>query len=203
MIPTNTLFSGLSLPDNGGLTANHDSHVTSFHVPLYFSHPKLPQIEITNPVISTQILPTLLDLLVETGSANEQSLKIFKDLLPLYEGQSMLRTPIPEKDDRKEWQFSTMNPGGTWISARSASHPYRLVVPLKPDAMWRFSDPSTDPREIYPEEDVDILDLIDIVQTRYGPEAAKWANEAAHAALWWIEDNHRRWKYDPNNEILA
>ncbi|KAJ5248809.1 hypothetical protein N7468_000260 [Penicillium chermesinum] len=170
---------GLSLPNNGGLTANHDSHVTSFHVPLYFSHPKLPQIELTNPVISTQILPTILDLLIQTKSVNEQSLAILGDLLPLYEGQSMIRAPIRNKNGRREWQFTTMNPGGTWISVRSADKPYRLVE--------------------HPEQNVDIDALIDAVQAQYGPEPAKWTNEAAHVAHWWIKDTFRRWKYDPEN----
>lgn len=196
----NSHYSGLSLPNNGGLTANHDSHVTSFHVPLYFSHPGLPQIEMKNQVISTQILPTVLDLLIETASVNEASLKVLKDLLPLYEGQSMLRDLIPERDGKQEWQFTTMNPGGTWISVRSASQPYRLVVPLRPDAPWRFSDPVADPLEERAESGVDLPALIDSVQTHYGPGAAAWFNDAAHAAHWWIKDNFRRWKYDPEAE---
>lgn len=148
--------------------------------------------------MSTSILPTMLDFLIETGSLDEQSAKIIGDLLPLYEGQTMLRPLIQEWDGKQEWQFNTMNPGGTWISLRAAAQPYRLVVPLKSDAPWRFTNPAVDPSELSPQEDLDIVALMDTVQTTHGPEAAKWLNEAAHVGQWWIAENHRRWKYNPH-----
>lgn len=188
---------GLSLPNDGGHTPYHNPHVSSFHVPLFFSHPSLPPIEIDSAVLSTQILPTILDFLIESSSLNEKSTKIMKDLLPMYEGQSMLRPLIPSQDGKREWQFTVMNPGGTWVGIRSASEPYRLVAPLKSDAQWRFTNVDHDPFELQPDEDYDLRTLIDAVQTWYGPEAAGWLNEAGHVALWWIEENHRRWKFDP------
>ena len=115
----------------------------------------------------------------------------------MYEGQSMLRPLIPSQDGKREWQFTVMNPGGTWVGIRSASEPYRLVAPLKSDAQWRFTNVDRDPFELQPDEDYDLRTLIDAVQTWYGPEAAGWLNEAGHVALWWIEENHRRWKFDP------
>ncbi|KAJ5337882.1 Alkaline phosphatase-like alpha/beta/alpha [Penicillium brevicompactum] len=191
---------GLSLPNDGGVTANHDPHVGSFHVPLFFSHPKLPQIEVDSAVLSTQILPTILDLLIESSSIDEHDTKIVKDLLSMYEGQSMIRDLIPEQDGKREWHFSTMNPGGTWVSMRAAEQPYRLVVPLIADAPWRFTDVIADPFELRPEEDLNIVDLHDIVQTRYGPVAAKWLSEAAHVSQWWIAENHKRWGYNATLE---
>ncbi|KAI2733808.1 hypothetical protein CBS147332_823 [Penicillium roqueforti] len=189
---------GLSLPNDGGITANHDPHVGSFHVPLLLAHPKLPPIEISGAVLSTQMLPSILDILIETSNINEQSAHILKDLLPLYEGQSLLRPLISEQDKKSEWHFSTMNPGGTWVSMRAAGKPYRLVVPLIPDAPWRFTNVVADPLEFSPEEDTDIVSLFDAVQTRHGPEAARWLSEAAHVSQWWIADNFRRWKYSPD-----
>ncbi|KAJ5633284.1 Alkaline phosphatase-likealpha/beta/alpha [Penicillium lividum] len=191
---------GISLPNDGGVTANHDPHVGNFHVPLYFSHPKLPQIEVTSPVVSTQILPTILDLLIESSSLTGESLQIVKDLLPLYEGQSMLRPLIPEQDGKREWHFSTMNPGGTWFSMRDAVNPYRLVVPLVEDAPWRFTDIVADPFELHPDEELDFLSLLRDVEARHGVDASNWLNEAAHVAYWWIPENHRRWKYEAENE---
>lgn len=191
---------GLSLPNDGGLTPYHNPHASSFHVPLFFSHPHLPQIEIDSPVLSTQILPTILDFLIESSSLNEASTAIMKDLLPMYEGQSLLRPLVPELDGKQEWQFTVMNPGGTWVGIRSAGAPYRLVAPLKPDAQWRFTNVEHDPFELQPGEDYDLRTLIDAVQTWYGPEAARWLNEAGHIALWWIEENHRRWKFDPKED---
>ncbi|KAJ5640104.1 Alkaline phosphatase-like alpha/beta/alpha [Penicillium longicatenatum] len=187
---------GISLPNDGGVTANHDAHVGNFHVPLFFSHPKIPQIEVNGPVVSTQILPTILDLLIESSSLTGESLQIVKDLLPLYEGQSMLRPLIPEQDGKREWHFSTMNPGGTWFSMRDAVHPYRLVVPLIPDAPWRFTDIIADPFELHFDEELDFLSLLRDVEARHGVNASAWLNEAAHVAYWWIPENHRRWKYE-------
>ncbi|KAJ5423337.1 Alkaline phosphatase-like alpha/beta/alpha [Penicillium cf. griseofulvum] len=191
---------GLSLPNDGGITAWHSPHVGNFHVPLFFSHPKMPQIDLGDAaILSTQILPTILDLLIETKSIDEQGAKILGDLLPMYEGQSMIRTLIPEKDGKHEWQFSTMNPGGTWFTVRAASKPYRLIVPLKADGKWRFTDLSTDPFELNPLEDHQLMFLSDAVQKNHGPEAVKWLAEAAHVAHWWVKENHRRWKFDPKN----
>lgn len=161
----------------------------------------MPQIEVEDAVIATQILPTLLDLLIETSSVDEKSTQILKDLLPLYEGQSMLRPLIPEHNGKQEWHFSTMNPGGTWVSMRSAAQSYRLVVPLIPDAPWRFSDVVQDPLELNVAEDLDIIALIEWVQIRYGPRAGKWLNEAAHVGHWWIKENRRRWGVDPEEDI--
>ncbi|KAJ5952846.1 uncharacterized protein N7479_011259 [Penicillium vulpinum] len=190
---------GLSLPNDGGITAWHSPHVGNFHVPLFFSHPKLPQIEVSNAVLTTQVLPTILDLLIETSSIDEQGAKIISDLLPMYEGQSMLRELIQEHEGRKEWHFSTMNPGGTWFTMRSAAQPYRLVVPLRADGKWRFTDVVADPFELEPVDDHQILFLADVVLKKHGPEAVKWLNEASHVAKWWVKENHRRWHFNPNN----
>lgn len=80
---------------------------------------------------------------------------------------------------------------------RAAAQPYRLVVPLISDAPWRFTNVVTDPFELEPEEDMDITALFEVVQTRHGPDAAKWLSEAAHISQWWIAENHRRWKFSP------
>ena len=178
----------------------HDSpHVANEHVPLVFSHPKLPPIEVDLPVQSTQILPTILDLLTETPSLNENARSIVKDdLLPMYQGQSMLRYLIPEHKRTQEWHFTTLNTGGMYLALRSATKSYRVVIPLIPNAKWRFTDIETDPFERQAIKDFDILSLVNIVQSQHGTEAAEWLNEAVHIAQWWIEDNHRRWNYDPN-----
>lgn len=165
---------------------------------MLLAHPKLPPVEVNDAVLSTQLLPSILDLLIETSSVNEGSMEVLKDLLPLYQGQSLLRPLIPEKGDKKEWHFSTMNPGGTWISMRAAGKPFRLVVPLISDAPWRFTNVVDDPFELQPDEDTDITSLFEVVQTRHGPDAAGWLSEAAHISQWWIAENHRRWKFDPN-----
>ena len=170
----------------------------NYHVPLVFSHPKLPHVEISNAVHSSQILPTILDLLIESSSVNEGSVKILKDLLPIYQGQTMLRKPvIPEEDHHRDWHFTTMNPGGSWIAMRSTSRPYRLIVPLLTNAKWRFTDLETDKLEMKPVTHHDVVSLVDSVQERYGPQAAQWVIEAANVAKWWLPEHYRLWQYDP------
>ncbi|KAJ5091918.1 hypothetical protein NUU61_006788 [Penicillium alfredii] len=190
---------GLSLPNDGGITARDSPHVANFHVPLLFAHPKLPQLEIDNATMSTQILPTILDLLIETSSVNEESTKILRDLLSLYGGQSIIRTMIPEQMGWKEWHFGTTNPGGGMVCLRSAAQPYRLVVPLNSDGRWRFTNFVEDPFELEPLEENEADSLITTVEKKHGPDAANWLDEASQVATWWIDDNFRRWKWDPSN----
>ena len=54
-----------------------------------------------------------------------------------------------------------------------------------------------------PEEEFDFVSLLGVVQTRYGPEVAKWLDEAAYVSQWWISENHRRWKYDADSEMKS
>ncbi|KAJ5084956.1 hypothetical protein NUU61_009535 [Penicillium alfredii] len=203
-IANETLFimagdHGLSLPNDGGQTAHGSPHVANFEVPLYFSHPKLPQIQLTDAVHSTQILPTILDLLIETSSLDKQSNKIVKDLLPLYQGQSILRPLVAEHNGTRQWHVTTTNQGNDWVGLRSAPDPYRLIAPLHRDAKWRFTDLHADPLELKPLEHYQALHLMDMVEKEHGVEAAAWVHVAARVATWWMWDNHRRWKFDPGN----
>ena len=144
---------------------------------------------------SVQILPTILDLLRESQSTNTNSTQMINDLLPLYEGQSMIRPIIGEEAGRKNWQFTVMNTGGTWLSIRSASRPYRLVMPLVPDVEWRFSNVVEDPYETHYAIAFDLPVLYRIVESRHGSEATSWLNEAAHVAKWWVVENRLRYEY--------
>ncbi|KAJ5559068.1 hypothetical protein N7535_009067 [Penicillium sp. DV-2018c] len=188
---------GISLPENSGVTPYDNPHVASFHVPLVFAHPQLPTIEIDSRVSSKQILPTILDLLSESGSLDDQAKKVIKDLLPLYEGQSMIRPAIPEKDGKQDWQFSVMNTGGTWLAMRSAAKPYRLIIPLISDVEWRFSNVEIDPHEVDALQDFSLLNLMKMVSREHGEEAVRWINDAAHVTKWWVEENWRRYEYVP------
>lgn len=198
MIHTNRT-SGLSLLEDGSVTPNDGPHIANFAVPLIFSHPKLPPIQIDGRVTSTQILPTILDLLVQSNSLDEKSALAIQDLLPIYEGQSMIRELVPEKDGRLAWQFTVMNTGGTWLSCRSAPKPYRLVVPLLPDVEWRFSDTELDPHEEHTLQSFNLVPLLRDVEKKHGAEAAQWVNDAAHVAQWWVSENWRRYEYTPEN----
>jgi hypothetical protein len=111
----------------------------------------------------------------------------------------MIRGPVPEKDGRLDWQFSVMNTGGTWLALRSASKPYRLVVPLVPDVEWRFSDVSIDPHEERTLQSFPLPPLLEDVKKKHGEEAGQWVNDAAHVAQWWVSENWRRYEYMPEN----
>lgn len=188
----------MSLPNDGGVTPYDNPHIGSFHVPIILAHPKLPAVEINTPIISHQILPTILDLLIQTSSAGENGIQILRDMLPLYEGQSLIRPLIPEQDGKKDWQFTVMNTGGSWLGMRSAARPqFRLVVPLVVDLEWRFTDLNRDPDELHPIQHFSLLDLFEALEDEYGEDGTNYLREAAHVAEWWVLDNWRRYGYSP------
>ncbi|KAJ5537250.1 hypothetical protein N7513_010436 [Penicillium frequentans] len=190
---------GLSIIEDGGATPYDNPHVSNFHVPLVFSHPQLPPINVDGRVTSMQILPTILDLLVESGSVDEAATHAIEDLLPLYEGQSIIRDLVPEKDGRQDWQFAVMNTGGTWLALRSASKPYRLVIPLVQDVEWRFTDVDIDPHELHTLQSFSLIPLLEDVARVHSDEAVEWIKEAAHVTQWWVSENWRRYEYVPEN----
>ena len=112
----------------------------------------------------------------------------------------MIRPIVPESDGKRVWQFTVMNTGGTWLSLRSASKPYRLVMPLVPDVEWRFSDIALDPTEIHYQMAFDLPVLFGLVESRYGSEASNWLNEAAHVGKWWVAENRRRYEYNGDDD---
>ncbi|KAJ5731428.1 uncharacterized protein N7483_005936 [Penicillium malachiteum] len=189
---------GISLLENNGITPYDNPHVANFHVPLVISNPRLPPIEVNSSVTSIQILPTILDLLNESGSLDEQSERAIKDLLPMYEGQSIIRPIINQTEETRNWQFSVMNTGGSMVAMRSAGELYRLIVPLVPEVEWRFTNLEVDPHEEKPIKSFDLETLRSAIAMKYGSEAVGWLNEAARAAQWWVADNWRRYEYSPS-----
>lgn len=190
---------GISLIENGGNSPYDNPHVANFHVPLVFSHPKLPAIDIDGRVSSLQILPTILDLLVESSSLDKKSARAIQVLLPLYEGQSMIRDLVPEKDGRLDWEFTVMNTGATWLALRSAPKPYRLIIPLVPDVEWRFSNVDLDPQEQHTLQSFNLLPLLEQVAEKHGDDAVQWIKDAAHVAQWWVSENWSRYEYTPES----
>ncbi|OQE27729.1 hypothetical protein PENSTE_c004G03891 [Penicillium steckii] len=191
---------GISLIEDGGVTPYDNPHVSNFHVPLVFAHPKLPPINIDSRVTSMQIMPTIMDLLVESGSLDKNQSKAIQDLLPLYEGQSMIRETVPAKDGKRDWQFTVMNTGATWLALRSADKPYRLVIPLVPDVEWRFSNVETDPHELHTQSSFELGPLLYQVSRDHDEEAVEWVKEAAQVTKWWVGENWLRYEYDPKTE---
>ncbi|KAJ5541875.1 Alkaline phosphatase-like alpha/beta/alpha [Penicillium sp. DV-2018c] len=192
---------GLSLPNDGGITPYDNPHVGSFKVPIVVAHPQLPPVQIDSPVISSQIVPTIIDLLIESASLSTDSTRAARDLRSLYEGQSLIRPQVVKQDQREAWHFTVMNTGGSWLSVRSAARPeFRLVIPLVNDVEWRFSDVSKDPQELNPIERFSLVDLAAAIKKEYDEETLNWLYNAAYVSNWWVMDNWDRWGFSPKNK---
>jgi hypothetical protein len=115
----------------------------------------------------------------------------------MYEGQSIIRPIITHNKKTSYYQFTVMNTGGSMVAMRSADAPYRLIVPLVPEVEFRFTDLSNDPQEEKAIKAFDFKPLMKAVQEDHGEDAAKWVNDAARAAQWWVTDNWNRYEYNP------
>ncbi|CAL5874008.1 uncharacterized protein PFLUO_LOCUS8293 [Penicillium psychrofluorescens] len=189
---------GLSLPNNGGITPYDNPHAGNFHVPIVLAHPHLPPVEISAPVSSNQIVPSIIDLLVESSSLNNNTKRVATDIRSLYEGQSLIRRQITEKENRPVWHFTVMNTGGSWLALRSAARPeLRLVIPLVNDVEWRFSDLQKDPNELNPILRFKLADLASTLKAQYDESVLHWLWDAAYVANWWVIENWHLYQYDP------
>lgn len=189
---------GLSVAENGGLTPYYNENIGNFHVPLVLSHPKLPTINVDDPVISSQILPTILDLLLETGSLSKTDSVAARDLVKNYEGQSLLRPQhsFSEETGQANWQFTILNPGRAEVAVRDARHPdWKLVVPIIENTEWRFADLEIDPQEMDPILSFVFRGFLEAVAEKHGVDTAKWVEEAAFLSRWFIDENARRWRW--------
>ncbi|KAF9871493.1 sulfatase [Colletotrichum karsti] len=204
---------GLSIPENGILASYYNPNTASNHVPLVLSHPKLPPLTVDDAVSTQQIVPTILDLLVETGSLSAPRSAAAADLARNYEGQSLLR-PVyksldtgtgaawdpadPRSREVANWQFTVINPGRAMVGVRDARHRgWRMVVPVVDNIEWRFTDVDADPAEKTPVLGFDFGGFMMKTAEVHGEEAARWAEEAAFMARWFVEENSKRWRYGP------
>lgn len=190
---------GLSLPENDIPATYYNPNVGGDHVPLVFSHPKMPPITIKDPVTSLQILPTILDLLIETGSLSGPNAEAAKQLAANYEGQSMIRNLLKSHKDgenaQPDWQFTVINPGGPMVGVREPSHDgWRLIVPILENVEWRFTNLKDDPAESDPILGFGFPSFLSMVHKKRGEEEAKWVEKAAFATRWWVEENRKRWR---------
>lgn len=185
---------GLSLAEHGSFTPYQDPHVSTLHVPLVISLPGLPNIDIKDTVTSIQILPTILDLLIETGSLSELQTKAATDLLHNSEGHSLLR--VPPVYDAGQWHFHVTNPGGSSVSVRDSRHPdWRLAVPLIEGEPWRFVDLARDPWDLIGLRALERELIVSRALSKNITLPMEWLAEAANVTGWWLQENHRRWRY--------
>lgn len=210
--------------DTMAKTTYGNPHITNFWVPMVFRHPLLNfageqngMVQINATVSSMSIVPTILDLLVTTGSLPIALHTPARVLQNEYEGQSLIRTFVPDvpvsysytAEDgktvanvstiRSAYSFGVINPGGTHFSVISQSPrtPYRLVLPVCENAPYRFSDLSKDHYETEALESWDKGPALKkAVTKKYGRAAGEWVAQAEKVAGWSLWEGRRRWGYD-------
>ncbi|KAL1961750.1 hypothetical protein VTN77DRAFT_1076 [Rasamsonia byssochlamydoides] len=178
-------------------TTYSNPQISSFFIPLVFYHPLLPRITLNATVTPLSVLPTILDLLDSTNSLDPAARSVVRDLIPEYEGQSLIRPFIPYRDGRQAWNFGVVNPGGTHLSLASAAYPsYRYVLPICEPTAFSFSHLGLDPTEANPVQDWEGGKKMAMkVRERYGEEAARWVREAEKIGRWYVWEARRRWGY--------
>lgn len=211
------MISGQAFNEDDGLQGTFGNpHISNFRVPLVFRHPHLPRVDIeANLTTGMSVLPTVLDLLIESDSLNEADATIARTLIHEYQGQSLLR-PFISRDQtgRRAWNIGIINAGGGLLAIMSADLPYRLVVPIagsdgyRDDQQtdnetrggegsfeYRFTHTQADPNEQHPLQRWEFAGLRLAVRDEYGDEAAEWIEEARRMARWWIAEQMRIWNY--------
>lgn len=196
--------------DDKDMTGTYENgHISNFRVPLVFRHPHMPRIDIAANATSISIIPTILDLLIQTHSLNERDSEIASALLPEYQGQSLIRPFIsavdehshpttPENSDsstRHVWNMGLINAGGSMVSITAAGIPYRLILPIRDGFESVFTHLDEDPSELHPTKAWTLPKLVELVEGKYGEEAGRWVGDAEKVGLWYVNDLRRIWGY--------
>lgn len=197
MISVLTRCSGLGFPADTDIRGTYgNSHISNFRVPLVLHHPQLPRIQINTNASSLNVLPTVLDLLINSGSIDEKDASIAGDLINSYEGQSLLRPFKASDGDRQQWNMGVLNPGGQMLSIVSHAVPWRLVIPVEKEVAYRFTNLDLDPEEESPVEDWSLSGLVKRVKKQESEKAAKWVEDAEAIAQWWLKENRALWDFN-------
>ncbi|KAL4731888.1 hypothetical protein ACLX1H_000883 [Fusarium chlamydosporum] len=175
-----------------------NGHVSNFRVPITFRHPHIPRVQYNANATSLSILPTILDLLINTGSLNEKDQNAASDLIHDYEGQSLIRPYKTIHNGRRAWNFGIINGGASMLSMTSADAPWRIVIPLDDSTQYRFTDLKNDPLERKAVEGWTLEQLEVAVENKFGADASTWAAEADAVSKWWGPERKRLWGYDPS-----
>ncbi|EWZ78169.1 hypothetical protein FOXG_12475 [Fusarium oxysporum f. sp. lycopersici 4287] len=183
---------------NSKIGTYENGHVSNFRVPITFRHPYLPRVQYNANATSLSILPTILDLLIHTGSLNEEDGDVASDLIHDYEGQSLIRPYKSVHNGRRAWNFGIVNGGGSMLSMTSADAPWRIVIPLDDSTQYRFTDVKHDPLERNPLENWTLEQLKVAVENTFGHGASTWAAEANAVSKWWGHETKRLWGYNPS-----
>lgn len=185
-------------------SAVNNGHISNFAIPLLFVHPDLPRLQLEASTTPLSIIPTILDLLLQTDSLPETGADTAKTLLPKYQGNSLIRHlnySVLTGDGGvgkaffQPFHFSAINPGGSLLAISDASSTYRLVFPLCSSIPLRFTDIATDPTEADPTIAWTMDELVSIIKVKHGVKAKEWAKLAQELGRWWFWDQHGKWGY--------
>lgn len=206
--------------DNRDMTGTYENgHISNFRVPLVVRHPHLPRIDITANATALSILPTILDLLIQSQSLDEHDAEIASALLPEYQGQSLIRPFVSSVDDadsqpdadknqtgetqahheevhtRYVWNMGVINAGGSMVSVTAASIPYRLILPIREGFEYVFTQLDEDPGESHPSKAWTLSELVEEVESKFGADAAGWLEDAEKVGRWYVNEQRRIWGY--------
>ncbi|KAF4975747.1 hypothetical protein FZEAL_7524 [Fusarium zealandicum] len=170
-------------------------HITNFRVPIVFRHPHLPRVQYEANATTVSVLPTVLDLLINSGSLNKKDTNIASDLVQDYEGQSLIRPYKTSDNGRRAWNFVVVNSGAGMLAVTSADVPWKLTMPMNKVFEYTLTNPSIDRLELSPLFAWSAEQLVVDARNTYGEEAAKWVEEAVPIAQWWSLERQRLWRH--------
>lgn len=195
---------GQAFREDTDVTGTYENgHVSNFRIPITFRHPHLPRYQYEANATSVSVLPTILDLLINTGSLNANDTRIANDIVQDYQGQSLVRPYKTALNGRRAWNFGIVNSGGGMLTVTSADAPWRLVMPLEKDVSYSVTDLGNDPLELAPVSDWTLDGLVYGVGSKFGEAAANWTTEAEAVAKWFSLESRRLWRYHSGNETQS
>ncbi|KAH6614917.1 alkaline-phosphatase-like protein [Boeremia exigua] len=185
-------------------SAVNNGHISNFAIPFLLVHPDLPRIQLKASTTPLSIIPTVLDLLLQTESLPKSASEKAEALLPKYQGNSLIRNlnySVLTADGGiaktffQPFHFSAINPGGSLLAISDASTTFRLILPLCSSIPLRFTDITTDPTEADPTIAWTMDELVAIIKVKHGVKAKEWAKLARALGRWWFWNQHDKWGY--------
>lgn len=185
-------------------SAVNNGHISNFAIPLLFIHPDLPRLQLNASTTQLSIIPTILDLLLQTDALPAPAAAHAADLLPRYQGTSLIRDPtfsVPRSDGSPQeaffhpFHFSAINPGGSLLAISDAQTSFRLILPLCSAIPFRFTDIAVDPTESDPAIAWTMDELVAIVRVKFGGRSTEWVRLAEELGRWWFWNQRGKWGY--------